>query len=259
VSTPETPGPAESAPALPPPLAAALVAALAEIRNVAADARADVRTDKGNYSYAYATLGQVLDLARPVLSKHGLGLVQVPLVTDPRTAGVRTLLVHSSGETLEAELLLPVARGDAQGIGSAISYARRYSAAALLGIATDEDDDGQAASAPPPRRPPAEPARADRGRGTGKPAPAKGRGEEPKKITEAQRKRLWAITMEAATGAGFDRHDAEERLRAVLGAFGVESSKDLRASDYEAACDAVGRAFVDGPGAAALDEPGPFD
>lgn len=238
-------------PALGSKLAAALVGALAELRNARADGHAEVRTDKGSYSYSYATLGQVLDLARPVLAKHGLAVVQIPLVTEARAAGVRTVLVHSSGETLESALVLPVARADAQGIGSAISYARRYALAALLAIATEEDDDGQAASAPPPR-----PA-AKRGEQPPASRPAKRSSSEPKTISDAQRKRLWAITMEAATSAGFDRQDAETRLRAVLSSFGAESSKDLRASDYEAACDAIARAFVGGPGAAA--EGNPFD
>lgn len=244
-------------PALGPELAAALVAAIGELRNATADARADVRTDKGSYSYGYATLAQVLDLVRPVLAKHGLAIVQIPVVADARTAGVRTVLIHSSGERLESELLLPVARGDAQGVGSAVSYSRRYAIASLLAIATEEDDDGQAASAPPPR---SAAKRGDSASPSDTAAPARStRSSGPKVISEAQRKRLWAVAMEAGTEQGFDRADVEARLRALVATFGYESSREVLARDYDALVAAVAKAFTDGPAAAASEEPNPFD
>ena len=63
-------------------------------------------------------------------------------------AGVVTRIIHTSGDSRESKLILPLRDQSAQGVGSAISYARRYSAAAVLGIASDEDDDGQQASTP---------------------------------------------------------------------------------------------------------------
>jgi hypothetical protein len=63
-------------------------------------------------------------------------------------AGVVTRIIHTSGESRESTLLLPLRDQSAQGVGSCLSYARRYAAAAVLGIASDEDDDGQQASTP---------------------------------------------------------------------------------------------------------------
>jgi len=57
---------------------------------------------------------------------------------------VETMLTHKSGEFMSETLRLPVGKWDAHGIGSAITYARRYGLMSLLGIATD-DDDGNAA------------------------------------------------------------------------------------------------------------------
>jgi hypothetical protein len=76
-----------------------------------------------------------------------LALSQEPVFEDGM-AGVVTRIIHTSGETRESKLILPLRDQSAQGVGSAISYARRYSAAAVLGIASDEDDDGQQASTP---------------------------------------------------------------------------------------------------------------
>ncbi len=69
---------------------------------------------------------------------------------------ITTQLVHASGEWVRDRCVYPVAQRTSQGIGSAITYGRRYSLAALLGIAADEDDDGNAASAGAPRRAPQE-------------------------------------------------------------------------------------------------------
>ena len=59
---------------------------------------------------------------------------------------VETVLAHESGEWISGELLLPLTKADAQGVGSAITYGRRYGLAAIVGIVADEDDDGNAAS-----------------------------------------------------------------------------------------------------------------
>ncbi|MEB2343186.1 MAG: ERF family protein [Deltaproteobacteria bacterium] len=254
-----TPPPVDPGASVAPTLAAALVSALGELRNVAADARADVRTDKGNYSYAYATLGQVLELARPVLARHALAIVQIPLVADPRSAGVRTIVLHASGAALETELLLPVTRADAQGVGSALTYARRYALAALLGIATDDDDDGQAACAPPSRRSAeAREEREPRRQSRAPERPARSGGAE-RRISDAQRRRLFAVAAEAGTAQGFDRADVEARVRALLATHGYEHSGDVLARDYDALVSAIAGAFTDGPGAAAASEGNPFD
>lgn len=93
----------------------------------------------------YADLASVWTACRAALSRHGIAVVQSPAYAEKR-AGVVTLMVHSSGEWFKDELMLPVVKEDAQGVGSAITYARRYSLAAMVGVVADEDDDGNNAS-----------------------------------------------------------------------------------------------------------------
>jgi hypothetical protein len=122
-------------------LNAALVAALSELTNLAKD------KVNPHFKSRFTSLDAILDATRPVLAKHSLALSQEPVFEDGM-AGVVTRIIHTSGESRESKLILPLRDQSAQGVGSAISYARRYSAAAVLGIASDEDDDGQQASTP---------------------------------------------------------------------------------------------------------------
>jgi hypothetical protein len=124
-------------------LNAALVAAIAELRNV--------QKDKTNphFKSKFASLDAIIDATRPVLAKNGLAIVQLPEYdSDSHTAGVVTRVIHSSGECIESKLLLPVKSNDPMACGSAISYSRRYSISAVLMICADEDDDGVSASTP---------------------------------------------------------------------------------------------------------------
>lgn len=95
--------------------------------------------------YKYATLASVWDACRQPLKENGLSVLQ-PAITDGELVGCMTFLWHTSGQWIKSHLLLPleVSQQGVQAFGSVLSYARRYSLAALLGIAV-EDDDGQAA------------------------------------------------------------------------------------------------------------------
>jgi hypothetical protein len=122
-------------------LNAALVSALSELKNLAKD------KVNPHFKSRFTSLDAILDATRPVLAKHALALSQEPCFEDGM-AGVVTRIIHASGESRESKLLLPLRDQSAQGVGSCLSYARRYAAAAVLGIASDEDDDGQIASTP---------------------------------------------------------------------------------------------------------------
>jgi hypothetical protein len=126
-------------------LAGAVVAMWAELGNLPKGKTAHA----GSYSYAYSDLGDLLEMARPVLAKHGLALLQ-PISRDGQTIVIETVLLHLSGHRMSWPFQV-TASGTPQQIGSAITYGRRYSAQAALGVAS-EDDDGQAAAkvAPPP-------------------------------------------------------------------------------------------------------------
>lgn len=119
-------------------LAKALAAAQAEIENAS---KASVNP---HFKNRYADLAEILNTSRPVLSKHGLSIVQMPFFSEGKV-GVETVLMHESGQWIANELLGPCVKQDPQGVGSAITYYRRYSLAAFAGIA-QEDDDANTAS-----------------------------------------------------------------------------------------------------------------
>lgn len=91
----------------------------------------------------YATLENIIETIRKPLSDNGLSFSQFPTGEN----GLTTILLHSSGQYLMASYTMKPKDNTPQGIGSAITYMRRYALSAVLGIATEEDDDGNAASA----------------------------------------------------------------------------------------------------------------
>lgn len=91
----------------------------------------------------YATLNAVYEAVAEALLKNGLSVIQ-PIVGD----AVETTLIHTSGQFITSSCPIVCAKqNDPQAMGSAITYARRYSLASLLGVMTDEDDDGEKAMA----------------------------------------------------------------------------------------------------------------
>lgn len=123
-------------------LAAALVAAQAEMPAVTPDGT------NPHFRSKFVTLGKLIAKARPVLNRHGIAVVQLPSQDDQGRPALTTRLVHESGESMEATMPLLLSKSDPQGLGSALTYAKRYALAAALGISDQEDDDGNAASAP---------------------------------------------------------------------------------------------------------------
>ena len=120
-------------------LAAALVAAQAEMPVVPKEA------DNPYFKSKYADLASIVKMIQPVLHKNNLAVIQT--MEDVETGvGVRTTLLHSSGQYISGVVRMTPSKNDPQGIGSAITYARIYSLSAILGLATEEDDDGAAAS-----------------------------------------------------------------------------------------------------------------
>lgn len=95
------------------------------------------------FNSKYADLAAVRAVIREPLAVNDIAVVQFPRSLSGEVE-VETMLTHKSGEYMSETLRLPVGKWDAHGIGSAITYARRYGLMSLLGIATD-DDDGNAA------------------------------------------------------------------------------------------------------------------
>jgi len=131
-------------------LFAAMAKAFPEIEGAAKDSANDAFKRNGLAS-KYADLSNVVQAIKPALVKHGLFFVQV---THEQSGGVciETQVHHESGESLSfGKLFVPATKQDAQGYGSALTYARRYSLMTAFGVCP-EDDDGNAASKAPPAR-----------------------------------------------------------------------------------------------------------
>jgi len=102
------------------------------------------------FNSKYAPLQDILSLARPILSKNGLSILQ-STTGELESVTVSTLLMHASGEFIETEPFIlkgeQSIRGggkvlNVQGAGSMITYIRRYQISAILGLASEDDDDG---------------------------------------------------------------------------------------------------------------------
>lgn len=100
-----------------------------------------------HFKSRYADLAEVWSTWQEVGPKHGLALTQTTRVLDSGMTVLVTTLLHKSGECMTGEYPLIPTKNDPQGMGSAMTYARRYCLAAMVGIVQD-DDDGEAASKP---------------------------------------------------------------------------------------------------------------
>ena len=121
---------------------AAIAAAMAKAQGEITGAIKD--STNPHFKNDYADLASVSDACRPALSKNAIAVFQAPSAEGQKVT-VTTLLAHSSGEWIEADLTMTAQQNTPQGIGSCITYARRYALAAMTGVAP-KDDDGNAAS-----------------------------------------------------------------------------------------------------------------
>lgn len=195
----------------------------------------------------YADLATVSGVLIPILTKHGLSVSQLcetsdkmgqstEEFTDSRSGKVtkvivpylclkvRTVLMHESGQWIAGELETAIAKNDPQGIGSAITYARRYSLMAIVGAVADEDDDGNAGSKEPER--PSRPERPERPSRDKKPEPAENH-DEPKPNKGIAK--LHAIFTNAKL--------SENAYKAFLSVYKVASSKEMNDITLQKAID----------------------
>lgn len=108
----------------------------------------ELKKDKTNefLKSSYATLGAVLKVIKPVFHANAIAIAQDASQT-PDGLLVTTLLMHESGQWIEATAPIPMAKKDAQAAGSALSYGKRYGLKGVAGLSEeDEDDDGGSAS-----------------------------------------------------------------------------------------------------------------
>ena len=125
-------------------LAAALAAAQSEMGHAALD------SENSYFNSKYSSLSSVIDAAKP-LAKHGIAFIQHARPVE-KGVGVETVF-YGYGEAIGCGVVaVPLSKADAHGVGSAMTYAKRYSLASACGIAADQDDDGNAVSAKPKPR-----------------------------------------------------------------------------------------------------------
>jgi len=125
-------------------IAAALVAVQGALKSAIKDSE-NAAFKNGAKVSKYADLTAVWDVCRKPLSENGLCVIQTTDFDDTG-AWLKTTLLHTSGESIEGRFPLRPTKPDMQGMGSALTYARRYGLSAIVGIVADIDDDGNAAS-----------------------------------------------------------------------------------------------------------------
>jgi len=198
-----------------------------------------------HFGNKYADLTAIMAACRAGLSAHGIAINQFVGAVDA-VVTVTTRLTHTSGEWVSSSLTVRARDVSPQSIGSACSYARRYSLAALVGVVADDDDDAETAQGRPDAPKPTGKESRDRanraavaptstptpeGQGRTIPSPSPGPGPEVRAargarvISEAQVKRLWTLARK--------QNWADADIKALILRFGFESSKDITGEKYD--------------------------
>ena len=121
-------------------IAAALVAAQSEMGNAVKGSASPF------FKSRYADLNAVREAVIPVLTKHGISVIQPTITRDGRNY-VKTVLLHTSGQYIAGETeILYKEKDNPQAQGSGITYARRYGLQSICNIGADDDDGNQAAT-----------------------------------------------------------------------------------------------------------------
>jgi hypothetical protein len=129
-----------------------LAAALAKAQGQMSTAKKD--SANPFFKSSYADLAACWEACRTPLSSNGLAIIQTTRHTQTGDVQVISTLAHAeSGEWIKGVLTIKPVKADPQGIGSALTYARRYALCAMVGIAPDDDDDGEAAMGRPQTTP----------------------------------------------------------------------------------------------------------
>lgn len=195
-------------------LAGALAKAQSEMKLAGLDAQ------NPYFKSRYADFASIVRASRPALSKYGLAVTQQLIIEDDGQMILLTRLLHSSGQMLESKMRIVPSKNDLQTLGSTITYAKRYSYSAIVGVvASDEDDDGEIAMAP---------VRLKNEQGTALNTKYDPRNESPETISKDQ---LEELEYELSTYPDI----AEQLLEGLK----LQSIADLPKSKYRAAIERV--------------------
>jgi ERF superfamily len=129
-------------------LVEALIGFHSEAPKLVKDKTAKVKSKRTNteYSYKYLSLDSLLEAIVPALNNNGLVWSAFPARDEAGNPTLHYQLAHVSGDVISSTMPLLIESNDAQALGSAITYARRYAMTAVLNLAADEDDDGKNAT-----------------------------------------------------------------------------------------------------------------
>jgi hypothetical protein len=204
----------------------ALAQAQAEFLPLVRSKTVNVRSDKGNYSFDYAPLEEVLAATLPALNKHGLSILQPFYTAEDGSPILKTIIAHKSGGFLTCSASMARSNGMQQ-MGSAITYMRRYMLQSILGVNAEEDDDGNAqegnqrdmqsrahpapqpAREQPRRSPPPLPQTPKPEPVAARPAPARAPSEPPPKPTDTVRMVEPTEAIEELSKGSPFRHDGD--------------------------------------------------
>jgi hypothetical protein len=171
-----------------------------------------------HYKSTYATLDSVLEAVKPGLDAAGLAIAQLIETNEQGRTFLVTNLMHESGEVLKSAFPLPDTQ-DPQKLGSAITYARRYSVCAILSVTADEDDDGNSGA----------------GDGNSKGLSTSAPTKKPAQgcISEKQISRLMAISKQSGMSLN--------GLKALVNEFGYQSRVEIKMGEhYDEICSRAG-------------------
>lgn len=193
-------------------LAGALAKAQSNIRSAAKD------SINPHFKTRYADLASVWEACREQLSSNGIAVVQAP-ATGERGLVLLTTLMHSSGQWIDGEYPVKPIKDDPQALGSALTYARRYSLSSMVGVAPDDDDgnDGSGLGAQKPKTATFLDAAAEQASrpGTAGPGPVRVNGDAVFAAAPA-RALLGLLSAARATGDGLAAEQAFAARIAVL-------------------------------------------
>lgn len=182
--------------------------------------------DNPFYKSKYTPLHDIINHVRPILAKHGLSVFQNPAGDGDRVV-ITTLLMHTSGEWIETDpLVMKAEKITPQGAGAVITYGRRYSLSAVLGIASEDDDDGNSAEGKAPAKQPDSPKQEPK-----QSEPPRQQGQLAAVISAAQARRIYALS-----------NGNEDLCKTVIGRHGFKSSAEVTKDKYEAICSEIQKA-----------------
>lgn len=189
----------------------ALVSAWGAIETPKHNTNVTVKTKTGvTYEFSYTDLDGIFEAIKEVYRENKIAVIQNAhtSINDDGTVyvSVETMLLHESGEWVKSDSLRVVAAPGMQDLGGQITYMKRYSLSAMLGIATEKDDDASGVS--------------------GNQVEYK---NQPKKLTEPQVKRLFAI----ASSKGFSVADVK---KALMKDYNKTQAEDLTKQEYDELC-----------------------